>query len=637
VQALGKDPRIRHRRLQIVLERFEFLREQAAQRAHGVVVATDRSECAAVVKYRQRGRRGAGRQRRTHLPIQREMLAQKALNGLQTRRLFESVSESGSEKVSGGRIGETRTRGDGRRAHGACTQSLQQDGTACVGHIQIEQQQFDLVRLGHAQGLSAVRRRQRCTTHTLDRGLQKPQADGIVVGDQNSRHRCYHSWFAQNSSTISTKRMTSVEVDIEDLSHDGRGVARVEGKAVFVTGALAGERVRMKFSGKHRHYDEAIVEEVLRASPDRVTPKCAHFGVCAGCALQHLAPAAQIAAKQKVLVENLERIGKVQPKALLPALVDSPWGYRRKARMGVKYVDKKGRVLVGFRESNGRYIADIKRCEVLHPAVGTRIESITALVESLEARRTIPQIEVAAGDDLVALIFRHLHPLSPDDAAKLVEFGRAHSLGIYVQPGGVDSVAALWPEDARLVFRVPADAVEIEFQPLDFIQVNGGMNLRMIDQTLRLLDPQPGDRVLDLFCGLGNFTLPIARHVAGIVGVEGETGLVRRAEANASRNNVQNAKFHVADLSVDQRDTPWARADHELLLLDPPRSGAAAVLEYLPRRSTRRIVYVSCHPGSLARDAGILVERHGFRLSSAGVMDMFPHTAHVESIALFER
>jgi 23S rRNA (uracil1939-C5)-methyltransferase len=433
------------------------------------------------------------------------------------------------------------------------------------------------------------------------------------------------------------KRMASVEADIEDLSHDGRGVARVEGKAVFVTGALAGERVRMKFAGKHRHYDEAIVEEVLRPSPDRVTPQCAHFDVCAGCALQHLAPAAQIAAKQKVLIENLERIGKVQPKKLLPALTDSPWGYRRKARMGVKYVDKKGRVLVGFRETNGRYIADIKRCEVLHPAVGTRIEAIAALVESLEARNTIPQIEVAAGDDLVALIFRHLHPLSPGDAGRLVEFGKAHTLGIYVQPGGVDSVAALWPENPRLSFRVPADDVEIEFQPLDFIQVNGGMNLRMIEQTLRLLDPKPGDRVLDLFCGLGNFTLPIARHVAGIVGVEGETGLVRRAEANARRNNVENAKFHVADLSADQRDTPWARADHELLLLDPPRSGAAAVLEYLPRRPTRRIVYVSCHPGSLARDAGILVERHGFRLASAGVMDMFPHTAHVESIALFER
>jgi 23S rRNA (uracil1939-C5)-methyltransferase len=404
-----------------------------------------------------------------------------------------------------------------------------------------------------------------------------------------------------------------------------------------VSGALAGEHARIRFTGKHRHYDEAIVEEILRSSPDRVTPQCAHFGTCGGCALQHLAPAAQIVAKQKVLVENLERIGKVQPGRLLPALTDSPWAYRRKARLGVKFVDKKNRVLVGFRESNGRYIADIKRCEVLHPAVGTRIEAIAALVESLEARRTIPQIEVAAGDDLVALIFRHLHPLLPDDVGKLLEFGKAHGLAIYLQPGGIDSVKPLWPGDARLSFRVPAEAVEIEFEPLDFIQVNGGMNLRMIEQARRLLDPQPGDRLLDLFCGLGNFTLPLARHVAGVVGVEGESGLVRRAEANAARNKVKNAKFHVADLSSDQGDAPWARAEHELLLLDPPRSGAAAVLEYLPRKSTRRIVYVSCHPGSLARDAGILVERHGFRLSSAGVMDMFPHTAHVESVAVFDR
>ena len=431
--------------------------------------------------------------------------------------------------------------------------------------------------------------------------------------------------------------MTIAEVEIADLSHDGRGVARIDGKAVFVAGALAGERVRMRYTGKHRHYDEAIVEEVLLASPDRVVPLCAHFGVCGGCALQHLAPEAQIAAKQHVLLENLERIGKVHPRSLLPPLTDSPWGYRRKARLGVKYVEKKGRVLVGFRESNGRFIADIAVCEVLHPSVGQRIAAIASLVESLDASRTIPQIEVAAGDDLVALIFRHLQPLSDADRTKLIEFGQVQGLAIYLQPGGIDSVAPLWPEDARLSFRVPDYDLEIEFQPLDFIQVNRGMNLRMIEQTVSLLDPQPGDRVLDLFCGLGNFTLPLARRAAAVTGVEGERGLVARAAENAKRNNVQNATFHVADLAADQRDTPWARTDHELLLLDPPRSGAAAVLEYLPRRATRRVVYVSCHPGSLARDAGTLVEQHGFRLSSAGVMDMFPHTAHVESIAVFDR
>jgi 23S rRNA (uracil1939-C5)-methyltransferase len=431
--------------------------------------------------------------------------------------------------------------------------------------------------------------------------------------------------------------MTVLDADIVDLSHDGRGVARIDGKAVFVSGALPGERVRLRFSGKHRHYDEAVVEEVLHASVDRVAPRCAHFGICNGCALQHLAPAAQIAAKQHVLMENFERIGKVRPSRILPALTDVPWGYRRKARLGVKFVDKKGRVLVGFRESNGRYIADIKRCEILHPAVGERIEALAALIESLEAKRTIPQIEVAAGDDLVALIFRHLHPLSAPDRQALAEFGERHELGIYLQPGGIDSVAPLWPPEARLSFRLPAYDLDIEFEPLDFIQVNGGMNLRMIDRALLLLDPKPGDRVLDLFCGLGNFTLPIARRGADVVGVEGDAGLVLRAEANARHNKVENARFYAADLAADQRKAPWATAKYDLLLLDPPRSGAAELLEYLPERSVKRVVYVSCHPGSLARDAGILVERYGFELESAGVMDMFPHTAHVESIALFER
>ncbi len=431
--------------------------------------------------------------------------------------------------------------------------------------------------------------------------------------------------------------MTVMDADIVDLSHDGRGVARIDGKAVFVSGALPGERVRLRFSGKHRHYDEAVVEEILQPSADRVTPRCAHFGICNGCALQHLAPAAQIAAKQHVLLENFERIGKVRPQQILPALTDEPWGYRRKARLGVKFVEKKGRVLVGFRESNGRYIADIKRCEILHPAVGGRIEALASLIESLDAKRTIPQIEIAAGDDLVALIFRHLHPLSATDQQALREFGQRHGLGIYLQSGGIDSVASLWPPDARLSFRLPAYDLDIEFRPLDFIQVNGGMNLRMIDHALQLLDPKPGNRVLDLFCGLGNFTLPIARRGADVVGVEGEAGLVRRAEENAKRNGVENARFYAADLTADQRRAPWATIDHDLLLLDPPRSGAAEVLEFLPGRGVKRVVYVSCHPGSLARDAGILVERHGFELRTAGVMDMFPHTAHVESIAMFER
>lgn len=431
--------------------------------------------------------------------------------------------------------------------------------------------------------------------------------------------------------------MTLIEADITDLTHDGRGVAHISGKAVFVAGALAGERVRLRDVRKHRHYDEAAVEEVLRVSPDRVAPRCKHFGVCGGCALQHLDPAAQIAAKQRLLLENFERIGKVQPSAILPALTDSPWGYRRKARLSAKFVEKKGRMLVGFRETNGRYVADIERCEVLLPAVGERIAAITAMLESLEGKREIPQIEIAAGDNLVALVFRHLQPLSDADTQALTRFGQANDLAIFLQPGGIDSVAPLWPAGAQLNFELPAYDVTLDFRPLDFIQVNGGMNRRMIDHALALLDPQPSDRVLDLFCGLGNFTLPLARRTAQVVGVEGEAGLVQRARDNATKNGIANATFHSADLAADQRATAWAKADYELVLLDPPRSGADAVLEYLPRKSTRRVVYVSCHPASLARDAGILVNKHGFKLKSAGVMDMFPHTAHVESIALFER
>jgi 23S rRNA (uracil1939-C5)-methyltransferase len=393
----------------------------------------------------------------------------------------------------------------------------------------------------------------------------------------------------------------------------------------------------MRYTRRHRHYDEAAVETVLVASADRVVPRCPHFGVCGGCALQHLDPAAQIAAKQRVLIDNLERIGKVRPETLLPPLTDQPWGYRRKGRLSVKFVEKKGRMLVGFRESNGRYVADIQRCEVLHPAVGERIEALTALLEGLNGKREIAQIEIAAGDNLIALVFRHLQPLSEADRDAFVEFGKAYGLAIFLQPGGIDSVAPLWPEDAQLRFSLPAYDVQLDFRPLDFIQVNGGMNRRMIDHALGLLDPQPTDRVLDLFCGLGNFTLPLARRAGQVTGVEGDAGLVRRAQQNAQNNNVENATFYSADLIADQRATTWAKADYELLLLDPPRSGADAILDYLPRKSTHRVLYVSCHPGSLARDAGILVEKHGFKLKSAGVMDMFPHTAHVESIALFER
>ncbi|HEY0230624.1 MAG TPA: 23S rRNA (uracil(1939)-C(5))-methyltransferase RlmD [Dokdonella sp.] len=431
--------------------------------------------------------------------------------------------------------------------------------------------------------------------------------------------------------------MQTPEVDITDLSHDGRGVARIDGKAVFVAGALPGERARIRYTKRSRNFDEAKVEELLTRSPERIEPRCVHFGTCSGCTLQHLPPAAQIAAKQRVLAENFERIGKVEPVRWLDPLSDEPWGYRRKGRLSVKWVEKKNKALVGFREDNPRFVADLSICHTLLPQVGERLAALGELVGALDAKAQIAQIEIAAGDDATALTFRNLQPLSEQDRAALIAFGQQHALAILLQPGGPDSVTPLWPEVVPLSFRIPASDIEIAFRPLDFIQVNAGMNRRMIAHAIDLLDPQPGDSVLDLFCGLGNFTLPIARRVARVVGVEGEAGLVARSRENAASNGIGNAEFFAADLAADQRSAPWATRHYDKLLLDPPRSGAAAVLEYLPRKDTQRIVYVSCHPGSLARDAGTLVEQHGFTLAAAGVMDMFPHTAHVESIALFER
>jgi 23S rRNA (uracil1939-C5)-methyltransferase len=418
---------------------------------------------------------------------------------------------------------------------------------------------------------------------------------------------------------------TPFEATITDLTHDGRGVARRDGKAVFVTGALPGERVMAEQTAKNRHYDEAKTLDVLEASPDRVAPRCPHFGTCGGCVLQHL-----------------ERIGHVTPGTVLPSLTGANWGYRRKGRFSVRRVNKKDKTLVGFREQDPRFVADLAECHTVIPQIGGKVADFAALVESLDVREHIPQIEFIAGDatadfDGVALVFRHLQPLGDADRARLVAFGQAHRLAIFLQPGGVESVHPLWPETPQLAFVLAPWDVSLAFRPLDFIQVNAALNEKMIAHTFALLDLQAEDRVLDLFCGLGNFTLPMARLVREVVGVEGDAGLVARARENAERNALANAQFHAADLTQDQRNAPWMRQGFDKLLLDPPRSGAIEVLQQLPLKQFDRIVYVSCHPGSLARDAGYLVNEQGYTLVSAGAMDMFPHTAHVESIALFEK
>lgn len=424
---------------------------------------------------------------------------------------------------------------------------------------------------------------------------------------------------------------------IDTLAHDGRGVAHVNGKATFIEGALPGEVVMFAYVTQRKRYDEGRLTEVVTPAPERVAPLCRHFDVCGGCSLQHLRADAQIHMKQQILLDNLRHIADLAPDEVLPPLTGPHWGYRRRARLGAKFVDKKQAMLVGFREKRSAYLADIERCEVLHPKVGKNLLALRALLRGLDAYNRIPQVEVAAGDESVALVFRHLDALSEHDLTALRVFGQEQGFHIYLQPAGPDSAVPLWPDDARLSYRLNEFDVELEFRPTDFTQVNGDINGAMVRRALELLDPQAHERVLDLFCGLGNFTLPIARRAAHVVGVEGDAKLVARARDNARANAIVNAEFHAADLSDEHSMWPWAAQPFDKILLDPPRTGAVEVVKRIGGVGARRIVYVSCNPATFARDAAELVRTHAYRLHRAGVMDMFPHTTHVECIALFER
>ncbi len=425
---------------------------------------------------------------------------------------------------------------------------------------------------------------------------------------------------------------------IEDLSHEGRGVAHHDGKVVFIEDALPGERVEWLRTKRGPNFDEARLLQVLEPSPDRVAPRCAHFGVCGGCALQHVAPQRQIEFKQRQLTDALERIGKVSPQQILEPLQADAWNYRRRARLGARWVPKKGRVVVGFKERATSYIADLQRCEILRSPVDALIPALSALLTSLSIPNRIPQIEVTVADAAVALVIRVLEPLTDADMAHLQAFEREHSVNIYLQPGGYDTIASLRGDVPPLTYTLPHFDVTLQFLPTDFVQVNGALNERMIDRVVELLQLSAEDEVLDLFCGLGNFSLPLARHAKHVVGVEGEAGLVSRARENAARNGLHNTEFFTANLAAeDLHIAGWAKRRYDKVLLDPPRAGAQEVLPVVAATRADRIVYVSCHPGTLARDAGILVNQHGYRLTAAGVMDMFPHTAHVESVAVFER
>ena len=427
------------------------------------------------------------------------------------------------------------------------------------------------------------------------------------------------------------------QADIVDLSHEGHGVARLDRKAVFVTDALPGERVVLRRVRRHRNFDEAVLESVITPSADRVTPACAHYGTCGGCALQHLSPQAQLAFKQTQLLENLARLGGVEPGRVLEPLEGPVWGYRRRARLGIKHVPRKGRVVVGFRERSAPYVADLHECRVLAPPLGLLIDPLAELVGGLSIAARVPQAEVAVADNACALVLRVLDPPSDADLERMREWEGAHGARLYLQPGGPATVAPLTPGLAPLRYALPEFDVALEFEPTDFIQVNGALNLAMVSRAVEYLDPQPGQRVLDLFCGLGNFSLPLARRAAEVVGVEGDAGLVSRAVGNAERQGIGNVRYVTADLAAPALDAPWATGTYDRVLLDPPRAGAREVLPAVGASRADRVVYISCHPGSLARDAGLLVRDHGFRLVAAGVMDMFPHTTHVEAMAVFER
>ena len=426
---------------------------------------------------------------------------------------------------------------------------------------------------------------------------------------------------------------------IEGVTHDGRGIAQTDGKKVFVAGALSGETVQFIRRKSRRNFDEAELLEVLDASPERITARCEAFGRCGGCSLQHVTPETQRAIKAQTLRDNLERIGRVEPDTWLEPMTGPLWNYRRRARLAVKDVHAKGRALVGFRERHAPYIADMRRCEVLAQPVDGLIAPLSELVSSLSIRARLPQIEVAVADNAVALVFRVLDPPTDADLDKFREFAVQHSLRVYLQPGGLDSIEIFHPpgETTPLQYALQEFDVRIEFEPVDFVQINGEVNERMVHFAVEQLQVGTDDRVLDLFCGIGNFSLPLARRAGTVLGVEGEATLVARAAHNAQVNSITNAEFRVADLSKVDGTEAWIKSGWDRVLLDPARSGAAEVVTRMHLFAPERIVYVSCHPGTLARDADTLVHEQGYKLEAAGIIDMFPHTAHVESIAIFTK
>ena len=444
-------------------------------------------------------------------------------------------------------------------------------------------------------------------------------------------------------------------LEVESLDLEAQGVAHRKGgegagRVVFIEGALPGETVQVNVSRKKNQWEQGQMSALQRESSQRVRPACPHFGLhagaCGGCKMQHLHPAAQVAVKQRVLEDNLWHLGKVRAEQLLRPIEGPAWGYRYRARLSVRYVPKKGTVLVGFHERKSRYVADMGVCPVLPPQVSAMLPALRELIGAMEQRDRLPQIELAAGDDVIALVLRHLEPLSAGDAARLRDFGVEHGVQWWLQPKGPETVHRLDEEGPELAYALPEFAVSMPFKPTDFTQVNPHINRVLVGRALRLLQARPEDRVIDWFCGLGNFTLPIARLARQVLGVEGSEVLVARARDNAQRNGLQaRTSFEARNLFEIDVASLVAAGSAQRWLVDPPREGAFALAKALADlhaapvagwQAPGRIVYVSCNPSTLARDAGLLVHQAGYRCMAAGVVNMFPHTAHVESMAVFD-
>lgn len=432
---------------------------------------------------------------------------------------------------------------------------------------------------------------------------------------------------------------TPTTATISSLSHDGRGIAHINDKITFISGALPHEQVAFIYTKKRANHDEGQLSRIIIPSPDRVTPLCQHFDLCGGCSLQHISPQDQLSLKQNVLLEQLQHFGQVSPDKILPPITGPQWQYRCKARLGVKFVAGKDKVLVGFREKNPRFVANLSTCHILHQPVDHLITPLSELLYQLSIRDKIPQIEVAISDETTALIIRHLDTFSESDCQIIKDFAQQYHVAIYLQPKGPETIHKLFPEDDKtlLHYHLADQSLTFSFHPTDFTQINPIINQKMVNQALAYLDPQADENILDLFCGLGNFTLPIAKFCHTVVGVEGDDTMVKRAKDNAAHNQITNAQFYSANL-FQPLAQQWSQQHYDKILLDPPRTGAIEVIEnHIENFQATKIIYISCNPATLARDAGILVSKKGYKLEAAGILDMFPHTTHVESMAVLTK